>query len=103
MRNEIQKVLETDDAGLERVKSASLEAQEILEEARRRSDAIAAEGERTLLSALEDERAKIMEDAERRARHVSEETNRYMEKLRQRHHAVLDDLMNRLLRKVTSL
>jgi vacuolar-type H+-ATPase subunit E/Vma4 len=103
MIDEINKIIESDEAAREEVQTARAEADRIRSHALRRAEEIALEKKGELSTSVGAEQEAILSEARLRADHAMEEADRYINRLREKKNAVLNELVGNLLKRVTSI
>lgn len=98
---EIESILVADDAARQEVASAEAKAEWIKALAQSRAESAVLEKKRELAASIGKEEEQILEEARFRTGKILEETSHYIEGLQDRKDAVLNDLVDSLLRKVT--
>ncbi len=101
MTDEINKILEADETAWEKVLAARAEAEAIRSHALSRAEEIASERKRELSASSDAERERILAEAHSRAGQTIEEANHYIDSLQQKKSALLDQLVDNLLKRVT--
>lgn len=99
---EIEKVIASDDAASTMVEEARAEAARIRASASEISNRVSADEQRELDSALGTEQQRILSQAEDKASQILKDGDSYIERIRVRKEAVLQELVERLARKVTT-
>ena len=101
--DEINKIIESDEAAREEVQAARAEAGRIRYRALRRAEEIALEKKGELSTSFGAEQEAILSEARLRAGQTMEEANRYLNRLREKKNAVLNELVGNLLKRVTNI
>lgn len=102
MKVEIEKILQSDEAAQRRVESAHIEAQALRDQAQQKAREIIAQKQKELEALKKEELEKIVSEAQSKAQHVLQETDRYLERLRNKKREQEDALVNNLLKRVIS-
>jgi vacuolar-type H+-ATPase subunit E/Vma4 len=103
MKIEIENVIAADDVASKMVEGARAEAGNIRAVARETSERIIAHEARELASAFGAEQLRILSEAEANAARILKEADSYIERIRGRKETVLQELVERLKRKVTGV
>jgi len=101
MQAEIERILATDEAARDAVQAAGVEAERIRSDARQQSAAIEAAMQQERAGAIQGECESIVAQARSKAQDARDAANSYLKGLQNRREAVLDELLEALLRKVT--
>ncbi len=100
MKAEIEKIIHSDEAVQKKVEAAKIEARDILAGAQQQAEEIIAQKENELAALRKEELESILSEARTKAQGVLEETDRYLERLRDKKEEHLEGLMNDLLKEV---
>lgn len=102
IRMELEKIFETDEDAPRKLEAAMEEAEAIACRASRQAAEILEEMERSLASSLEEERERILGEAKSRSDELLSEADGCIQRLRTRKEALMDVLVERFFRKLTS-
>lgn len=101
MIDEIESILRADDVAREEVEAAGVEAGRVKTRAHRQAEEIVSEKKRELAAFIGAEEESILKEAHFRSEKILNEASHYIQGLQDRKNAVLNDLVEILLGKVT--
>jgi vacuolar-type H+-ATPase subunit H len=101
MKIEIEKIIQSDESTQTYVAEAKLAAQDMRNQAKEKAKEIIARKERELAALKREEIEKIISEAQSKAQRILEETDRYLERLRNKKKSQFQDLIDDLIRRVT--
>ncbi|MCG6908220.1 MAG: hypothetical protein LJE63_16575 [Desulfobacteraceae bacterium] len=101
MKVEIEKIIQSDESTQTYVAEAKLAAQNMRDQAKEKAKEIIAQKERELAALKREEIEKIISAAQSKAQRILEETDRYLERLRNKKKSQFQDLIDDLLTRVT--
>jgi vacuolar-type H+-ATPase subunit H len=102
MRDDLEKIIQADEAARQRLEAARNEAEKIIGAAEQQAQKIAADRENELAVALQAEQERVFEEAQARTRNIQDQLNQYIARINQQKHEVWDALLNELLALVTA-
>ena len=101
MKVEIEKIIQSDESTQTYVAEAKLAAQDMRNQAKEKAKEIIARKERELAALKREEIEKIISEAQSKAQRILEETDRYLERLRNKKKEQFQNLIDDLIRRVT--
>ena len=102
MRDDIEKIIQADEAAFQSLGAARRAAEMIQLEAQQKAQKIATERENELAVELQAEQERVFEEAQAKTQNIQKEVNTYIARINQQKHEVWETLLNDLLALVTA-
>jgi vacuolar-type H+-ATPase subunit H len=100
MKAEIEKIIQCDAAAQKEVEAAKIEAQKIQTDALQKATEITAQYQQEFEAFKKKEIEKLISEANSKAKNVLTETDRYLERLRNKKNEQLEGLIDEILKRV---
>jgi vacuolar-type H+-ATPase subunit H len=100
MKDEIDTIIQADEAARKRLEASRAEARNMRNEAERKADEIAVQKEKELEAARKEGLDQLIAEARGKAQRIGEETGGYIKRIEQKKQELTNELIGRLLERV---